>query len=268
MRVGPMATVAAAEEEDVVPMEELKPHPNITEVLDLSWDSGLRKKHGEAVEPAVLLVLEWAPHMELFEYVALERFSHPLAHAYFKQLATGLAHCHAKGVYHRDSTCTRVFTLFCRVTPGFLTVKPENLLLGHDFVLKVADFGLAILDEAATGAPLVTRCGTDVYMSPEVFGRKPYTGPAADVWSAGIVLFVMLAGFPPFNHAAEGDWWFDAITSGLADAFWAAHERTVTFPPLAKGPMPCVFACVCRCTLPLELQHPVCTMRSTVDEDI
>lgn len=80
-----------------------------------------------------------------------------------------------------------------------------------------------------------TECGTKSYMAPEVLAKTPYDGALADLWSAGVVLFIMLAGNPPFQTAVSTDWWFKAVSSGRYDRFWAAHLRGCPdFPPLAQ----------------------------------
>lgn len=80
-----------------------------------------------------------------------------------------------------------------------------------------------------------TECGTRSYMAPEVLAKQPYDGAQADLWSAGVVLFIMLAGNPPFQMAVSTDWWFRAVSSGRHDRFWAAHLRGCPdFPPLAQ----------------------------------
>jgi serine/threonine protein kinase len=73
------------------------------------------------------------------------------------------------------------------------------------------------------------------YMSPEVMLRKPYDGAKADIWSAGVVLFILISGFPPFQVAGGNDWWYRACNAGRHDKFWMAHLRTCpNFPPLAQ----------------------------------
>ena len=89
--------------------------------------------------------------------------------------------CHSRGVYHRD-------------------LKPENLLLDEDGNLKVTDFGLSAFSEHLKQDGLLhTTCGTPAYVAPEVIGKKGYDGAKADIWSCGVILYVLLAGFLPFQ---------------------------------------------------------------------
>ncbi|KAL1520547.1 hypothetical protein AB1Y20_022123 [Prymnesium parvum] len=131
----------------------------------------------------VFIVLELVTGGELFDRVVRSgRFDERTARRYFQQLVTGLDYCHRKGVCHRD-------------------LKPENLLLDEATGdLKISDFGLSALYSAKESRLLHTSCGTPNYVAPEVLGDKGYDGFMADVWSCGVILFVMLAGFLPFDE--------------------------------------------------------------------
>lgn len=199
-------------------------HANVLKMLGVYDDLTYTNKSGKSKQ-VIVIVLELATGGELFDFMMYTGcFSESIARVYFQQLVFGLEECHAKGVYHRD-------------------IKPENLLLDENFALKIADFGLSGLREDANGAiaELYTQCGTRSYMSPEVLSCLPYEGEPADVWSAGVVLFIMLAGFPPFQMATQQDWWFRACAAKQHDAFWAAHGRSATFSPGAMSLMSRIF---------------------------
>ena len=126
---------------------------------------------------------------------------------YFRQLIAGVEHCHRQGVCHRD-------------------LKPENLLLTETGQLKISDFGLSaeftetIAENGAeSGVNLLrTTCGTSNYIAPEVLADAGYDGFLADIWSCGILLFVMLAGYLPFD---------DKTTARL---FKKIMEEEVSYP--------------------------------------
>ncbi|ORC92655.1 putative serine/threonine protein kinase [Trypanosoma theileri] len=124
------------------------------------------------------LVLEFVPGGELFDkIVAAKRFDEPTARYYFHQLIAGINYCHSMGFAHRD-------------------LKPENLLLDSNGTLKISDFGLSNRQQDYL---LQTVCGTPNYVAPEVLMERGYDGPSADIWSCGVVLYVMLAGRLPFE---------------------------------------------------------------------
>ena len=105
-------------------------------------------------------------------------------------------------------------------------------------LLIFADFGLSAMHDSPTW--LETQCGTKGYMAPEILGKSPYKGPVADIWSMGVVLFIMLTGFPPFQIAKKGDWWFDRITKSQYKYFWKAHLRNCNVSELAQGTFICI----------------------------
>jgi Protein kinase domain len=104
------------------------------------------------------------------------------ARAIAEQLCDALAGAHAQGIVHCD-------------------VKPANVLIAAAGKVKVGDFGVARLAEGTSQALSATVAGTPRYMSPEQARGQP-TGPATDVYSAGVVLYEMLAGEPPFAHGS------------------------------------------------------------------
>ncbi|CAM0870244.1 unnamed protein product [Alopecurus aequalis] len=117
----------------------------------------------------------------MVEQVTSKMLGEDEARRYFHQLINAVDYCHSRGVYHRD-------------------LKPENLLLDSYGNLKVSDFGLSALAlQTKEDGLLHTACGTPNYVAPEVLADKGYDGKAADVWSCGIILFVLMTGSLPFD---------------------------------------------------------------------
>ncbi|KAK4274902.1 hypothetical protein QN277_018063 [Acacia crassicarpa] len=135
-----------------------------------------------ATKSKIYFVIEYAKGGELFTKLSKKgKLKEEVAHKYFWQLINAVEFCHSRGVYHRD-------------------IKPENLLLDENGNLKVSDFGLSALAESKREDGLLhTTCGTPAYVAPEVIKRRGYDGAKADVWSCGVVLFVLLAGYLPFH---------------------------------------------------------------------
>ncbi|KNA21033.1 hypothetical protein SOVF_046930 [Spinacia oleracea] len=136
-----------------------------------------------ATKSKIYIVLEYAKGGELFNKVAKGRLKEDIARWIFQQLISAMDVCHSGGVYHRD-------------------LKLENLLIDEDGSLKVSDFGLsALADSKQQDGLLHTMCGTPAYVAPEVINRRGYDGAKADIWSCGVILFVLLAGHLPFQDS-------------------------------------------------------------------
>ncbi|TYH73192.1 hypothetical protein ES332_D05G311600v1 [Gossypium tomentosum] len=147
-------------------------HPNILELYEVM-----------ASKNKIYFVMEYAKGGELFKKVSKGKLREDTARKYFQQLISAVDFCHSRGVYHRD-------------------LKPENLLLDENGILKVSDFGLSALAESKHQDGLLhTSCGTPAYVAPEVINRKGYDGAKADIWSCGVILYVMLAGYLPFHDS-------------------------------------------------------------------
>ncbi|KAI4335562.1 hypothetical protein L6164_014198 [Bauhinia variegata] len=134
-----------------------------------------------ASKSKIYIAMELVRGGELFSKIAKGRLKEDVARVYFQQLISAIDFCHSRGVYHRD-------------------LKPENLLLDEHGNLKVTDFGLSTFSEHLRQDGLLhTTCGTPAYVAPEVIGKKGYDGAKADIWSCGVILYVLLAGFLPFQ---------------------------------------------------------------------
>ncbi|XP_073271162.1 CBL-interacting serine/threonine-protein kinase 9-like isoform X2 [Primulina huaijiensis] len=147
-------------------------HPNVLNILEVM-----------ASKTKIYIVLEYVGGGELFDKIARQgKLKEGVARRYFQQLINAVDYCHSRGVYHRD-------------------LKPENLLLDSHGVLKVSDFGLSAFSKQVREDGLLhTACGTPNYVAPEVLNDKGYDGTTSDVWSCGVILFVLMAGYLPFEE--------------------------------------------------------------------
>uniref|UniRef100_A0A5B7A2D0 non-specific serine/threonine protein kinase n=1 Tax=Davidia involucrata TaxID=16924 RepID=A0A5B7A2D0_DAVIN len=147
-------------------------HPNVLKLFEVM-----------ASKTKIYIVLEYVDGGELFDQIAKHgRLKEDEGRRYFQQLINAVDYCHSRGVYHRD-------------------LKPENLLLDSFGVLKVSDFGLSAFSQQVREDGLLhTACGTPNYVAPEVLTDKGYDGTSADIWSCGVILFVLMAGYLPFDE--------------------------------------------------------------------
>ncbi|CAB3398049.1 unnamed protein product [Caenorhabditis bovis] len=148
-----------------VEMLSLIQHDHIVSIID-----------AYSTETHYFLVIEYAQFGDLYEMIRKnKRIEEPDAAIITLQVASALEYLHERNVAHRD-------------------VKPENLLLVDKFSVKLCDFGLA----CHVLGPLYRICGTPTYCAPEVLKETGYT-TKVDIWSLGVVLYVMLAGYAPFR---------------------------------------------------------------------
>lgn len=161
-------------------------HPNILRLIDYFEDPKY-----------VYLVLELCTGGELFDRIIQNKFyNEEDARMIFRQIMSALQYCHSNGVVHRD-------------------LKPENFIMispKDPFTLKIIDFGLSrtfnndrVLREMPsddgnrrrkTRAVLKTKAGTPFYIAPEVLTGN--YSEKCDVWSVGVILYILLCGYPPF----------------------------------------------------------------------
>jgi 5'-AMP-activated protein kinase catalytic alpha subunit len=197
-------------------------HPNIVRLYEVM-----------ASKTKIYFVMEYVKGGELFNRVADKgKLKEEEARKYFQQLISAVDFCHSRGVYHRD-------------------LKPENLLLDDNGVVKVSDFGLSALPEQFRQDGLLhTACGTPAYVAPEVITKKGYDGATADIWSCGVILFVLMAGYLPFQDANlmvmykkiyKGDYkcppWFSSEVRRLVLRLLDPNPRTrITVPQLMEVP--------------------------------
>jgi len=143
-------------------------HPNITRLHQVVRDNGY-----------TCLILELGAGGELFDYVMNSgKVPEDEARFMFRQVLSAVQYCHANLVAHRD-------------------IKPENLLLDENGNIKLSDFGLS--NVLKPGRLFSTWCGSPVYTPPEVVLRQQYSGVSMDIWSLGVVLYVMVTGGMPWR---------------------------------------------------------------------
>jgi 5'-AMP-activated protein kinase catalytic alpha subunit len=145
-------------------------HPNIIQLFEVI-DQPQRR----------YIIMEFASGGDLCKYVRdCKRLSDAESHRIFCQILSGLMHCHAKGIVHRD-------------------IKLDNILLDSNKNVKIVDFGFSVPFEREQ--LLKKACGSPSYAAPEIVSRRQYTPTPVDVWSFGVVLYAMMCGYFPFQGA-------------------------------------------------------------------
>ncbi|XP_030163455.1 LOW QUALITY PROTEIN: calcium/calmodulin-dependent protein kinase type II subunit beta [Lynx canadensis] len=191
------------------------------------------------------LVFDLVTGGELFEdIVAREYYSEADASHCIQQILEAVLHCHQMGVVHRD-------------------LKPENLLLASKCkgaAVKLADFGLAIEVQGDQQA-WFGFAGTPGYLSPEVLRKEAY-GKPVDIWACGVILYILLVGYPPFWDEDQHKL-YQQIKAGAYD-FPSPEWDTVT--PEAKNLINQMLTInpAKRITAHEALKHPWVCQRSTV----
>ncbi|XP_047194694.1 calcium/calmodulin-dependent protein kinase type II delta 1 chain isoform X28 [Hippoglossus stenolepis] len=209
-------------------------HPNIVRLHESISEEGFH-----------YLVFDLVTGGELFEdIVAREYYSEADASHCIQQILESVNHCHVNGIVHRD-------------------LKPENLLLASKLkgaAVKLADFGLAIEVQGDQQA-WFGFAGTPGYLSPEVLRKDPY-GKPVDMWACGVILYILLVGYPPFWDEDQHRL-YQQIKAGAYD-FPSPEWDTVT--PEAKDLINKMLTInpAKRVTATDALKHPWICQRSTV----
>lgn len=134
-------------------------------------------------ESCIWMVTELCANGELYDYVVDHGcLSEAKAKELFGQMCLAVSYIHSHGIVHRD-------------------LKLENILLDSNNQIKLSDFGFT--REFEPHQLLRTRCGTTAYAAPEMLAGKPYQGPEVDIWSLGVILFVLVCGYLPFDDDNE-----------------------------------------------------------------
>ncbi len=186
-------------------------HPNVIEWFATGEDHVWR-----------WIAMEYAEGGDLFDKIEADvGVTEDIAHLYFLQLVSGVSFMHSKGVAHRD-------------------LKPENILMSDDGNLKIADFGMATMFEYKGQTKLsATMCGSPPYIAPEVLAcgrvdRKSaevtkYAPELVDIWSCGVILFVLLVGNTPWEEPTRDSWEYQEYvrTQGRStDELWKRSRPT------------------------------------------
>ncbi|KAK9480776.1 kinase-like domain-containing protein [Lipomyces japonicus] len=208
--IPPKSSQEAKFQREIIVLRHLR-HPNIVRLQEIIQN-----------EKYIGIVLEYASGGELFDHILAHKYLRDSsACRLFAQLVSGVDYLHSKGIVHRD-------------------LKLENLLLDKHKNIIITDFGFANVfnpDDQLSGKKqadfMSTSCGSPCYAAPElVVSDGKYSGRKVDVWSCGVILYAMLAGYLPFDDDPE-----NPSGSNITQLYKYITTTPLTFPDYV-GPMP------------------------------
>ena len=179
-------------------------HPNV--VRNLYFENQRKSRFDENDMEISYTIMEYAQNGDFFNFLKKQRkhVDEKLARTFFRQLIQGLEYLHDNGVAHMD-------------------IKLDNLLIGDDFNMKIADFDMAHFRDDA----IIISNGTKYYRAPEVMQGRCNNTRAADIFSAAVVLFTLKTQgvFPQFETEAVGGVEFSKLLSTNTEGFFKEHCR-------------------------------------------
>jgi len=174
-------------------------HPNVLKLIEV---------FNEDADPQMVLVMELISGGELFyKIVESGNYSEKDAALIIRQVIEGVAHLHSEGICHRD---LKPENLLCTVGP-----EEKDGKRYEPYRIVIADFGLS--KSFDSGDALVTSCGTPEYVAPEVITAEGTYDNAVDMWSVGVITYVLLCGFSPFGGSGDASLLFERIIKAEYD---------------------------------------------------
>jgi serine/threonine protein kinase len=157
------------------------------------------KPSGRIIDNLVFIIMEFVQGGLLFDLCqTMGAMGEDAGRFFLNQLLDSLEYMHNKRVVHRD-------------------LKLENILIDDQLNLKVADFGFACYKSIDT---LKSYRGTMTYMAPEIKEGKQYKGTEVDVFSIGVILFIIVQGIFPFKEARKEEYFYNLLLSGKIDTYF------------------------------------------------
>jgi serine/threonine protein kinase len=185
-------------EQEIQILNGLK-HKHIVNILGWGTDGHVHKPSGREIKNLVYILLEFVTGGLLFDVCqTLGGMGEEGGRYFLSQMIDVLGYMQGKGVVHRD-------------------LKLENILVNESMDLKVADFGFATYKKIDK---LKSYRGTMTYMAPEIKEGKAYDGRQIDVFSTGVILFIIVQGIFPFKEAKKDEYFYNLLLQGRLDHYW------------------------------------------------
>lgn len=185
-----------------------------------SSNAKLTKLNGKEREIAYIKI-QYLPNGELFDYIFYPKkgLGENFSRLVFKSILDEVKTIHDINYVHRD-------------------LKTENIMIDSNFNVKLCDFGFATNNRN----DITTFCGTTGYISPELLNKQPYNGVANDIFSLGVILFVLVTGTMPFRSATVKDQFYNLIWRRNYEQFWKLCQCKLSenFKQMLNGML-----CVC-----------------------
>merc|ERR1719326_2410624 len=174
-------------------------HGNVVSILGYGSDGFVKKPSGREIKNLVYILLEYIPGGLLFDLCqTCGGMGEDGGRFFLNQMLDVLGYMQNKNVVHRD-------------------LKLENILVDDNLNLKVADFGFATYKKINK---LKSYRGTMTYMAPEIKEGKQYDGRQIDMFSTGVILFIIVQGIFPFKEAKKEEYFYNLILNGKLDTYW------------------------------------------------
>lgn len=195
------------EQHEIAAMQKMK-HENIIKLL--GFGNGIFKKEDGSESNVRYIATELATKGDFFDFIASTGgLQEKTARFVMRQVFEAVNYMHEQGIANRD-------------------LKLENFLLDENFQIKLIDFGFCAPTagkQSYLNGLLSTKCGTKNYMAPEIQLGQKYVGTQVDMFSLGVILFIIVTGKPPFVEAVKNDKFYNLIRFGKFEIFWRAHTK-------------------------------------------
>jgi len=174
-------------------------HPGLIKILEYGDQGTVQKPSGKVIKNLIYIVMEFVTGGLLFDTCQkLGNMGENVGRYFMHQMLETVEYMHSKQVAHRD-------------------LKLENILIDENMDLKIADFGFACYKNINA---LNSYRGTMTYMAPEIKEGKMYDGTQVDIFSMGVILFIMVQGIFPFKEARVEEYFYNLVVSGQTDKYW------------------------------------------------
>jgi len=174
-------------------------HQNIVNILGYGSDGYVKKPSGREIKSLVYIILEYVTGGLLFDVCqTIGGMGEDTGRYFLTQMIDVLSYLQSKNVVHRD-------------------LKLENILVDDQMNLKVADFGFATYKKINR---LNSYRGTMTYMAPEIKEGKTYDGKQIDMFSTGVILFIIVQGIFPFKEAKKDEYFYNLLLKGEYKTYW------------------------------------------------